>query len=110
MLHANGAFQLLHLSFYARCVLTKGAAEWRESESSRPETGNHVQSRCPSALALNAENAGMGAFTKSAADWRESESLRPESARRVQSRCPGALALNAESAGMVAKNGKTLQY
>ena len=40
-------------------ALTKGAADWRESESSRPETGRRVQSRCTGALSLNAESAGM---------------------------------------------------
>ena len=40
-------------------ALTKIAADWRESESLRPEIGRRVQSRCPSVLAPNVESAGL---------------------------------------------------
>ncbi len=40
-------------------MLTKGVTDWRESESSRPETGRRVQSRRTGALAPNAQNTGL---------------------------------------------------
>ncbi len=74
------AFRLLHVWFgsVARVLQPGGSFYiW----GGYANCGNYP----PVLKALNAENAGMGAFTKSASDWRESESSRPESGRRVQS-------------------------
>ncbi len=40
-------------------ALTKGVTDWRESESSRPETGRRVQSRRTGAVAPNAQGTGL---------------------------------------------------
>ncbi len=59
-------------------AFTKSVAEWRESESSRPETGRRVHSRRTGALAPNAQSTGLIARNSKVLRIRDQNSKRRE--------------------------------